>query len=74
MPNVFLISDTHFAHHGMYNFMHSDGERVRCEFENSTEGDAVMVENWNRVVGVKDKVYHLGMFLLIDLPDTFLTD
>jgi calcineurin-like phosphoesterase family protein len=60
MPNVFLISDTHFTHHGMYNFMHSDGGRVRREFENTAEGDEAMVENWNSVVGVKDKVYHLG--------------
>ena len=60
MPNTFLISDTHFGHRGMYEFMHSDGHRVRREFSSVEEGDEAMVENWNSVVGVKDKVYHLG--------------
>jgi calcineurin-like phosphoesterase family protein len=44
----------------MYEFLHDDGERVRREFSSVEEGDEVMVENWNSVVGVKDKVYHLG--------------
>jgi len=60
MPNVFLISDTHFGHHNMYNFTLHDGTRVRHEFENVTEGDLAMIQNWNKVVGKKDKVYHLG--------------
>lgn len=60
MQNIFLISDTHFGHTNMYDFLHSDGLRVRREFKNVEDGDEAMVENWNRVVGVKDKVYHLG--------------
>lgn len=60
MANVFVISDTHFGHHNMYNFLKKDGTRVRAEFQNADEGDRKMIENWNNVVGPKDKVYHLG--------------
>ncbi len=60
MPNVFLISDTHFGHYNMYQFMHEDGTRVRQEFSNVEEGDHAMIENWNNVVKPTDKVYHLG--------------
>jgi len=60
MSNIFLISDTHFGHSNMYKFLHSDGTRVRKEFSCVEEGDETMVENWNRTVGVHDKVYHLG--------------
>jgi calcineurin-like phosphoesterase family protein len=60
MKNVFVISDTHFGHANMYNFLREDGTRVRHQFANVTEGDHAMVENWNRVVKPTDKVYHLG--------------
>jgi calcineurin-like phosphoesterase family protein len=60
MPNVFLISDTHFGHANIYKFLNGDGTRVRHQFEDVEAGDSAMIENWNRVVGPKDKVYHLG--------------
>jgi len=60
MKNVFLISDTHFGHHNMYRFTNENGERVRPQFANADEGDAAMIDNWNRVVKPHDKVYHLG--------------
>jgi calcineurin-like phosphoesterase family protein len=60
MPSVFLISDTHFGHHNMYRFTMEDGTRVRHEFSDVAEGDTAMIENWNKVVAPKDKVYHLG--------------
>jgi len=60
MPNVFLISDTHFGHHNMYLFTNEHGERIRPQYNNADEGDTAMIENWNRVVKPEDKVYHLG--------------
>ena len=56
---TFLIGCTHFGHDKMYKFVDKDGKKVR-PFENAKEGDAVMLENWNSVVGVGDKVYVLG--------------
>ena len=56
---TFLIGCTHFGHEKMYKFVDQNGKKVR-PFENSKEGDAVMLENWNSVVGVDDKVYVLG--------------
>jgi len=56
---TFLIGCTHFGHDKMYKFLNNDGTKVR-PFENAKEGDAVMLERWNSVVGVNDKVYVLG--------------
>lgn len=56
---IFLISDTHFTHDNMYNFLDEDGSKVR-PMVNSYEGDAIMIENWNKIVSPNDKVYHLG--------------
>lgn len=55
---TFLIGCTHFGHEKMY-FIDYYGKKVR-PFENAKEADAVMLENWNSVVGVDDKVYVLG--------------
>lgn len=43
----------------MYKFIDQYGNKVR-PFENAKEADAVMLERWNSVVGVNDKVYVLG--------------
>lgn len=59
MPNVFLISDTHFGHPNMYKFVTDEGAPVR-PWDNHEEADEAMIDNWNRVVRPKDKVYHLG--------------
>lgn len=58
---VWLISDTHFAHHKMYQapFLREDGNPMR-PFMGSREADEVMVDRWNSVVKPQDKVYHLG--------------
>jgi calcineurin-like phosphoesterase family protein len=56
---IFLISDTHFGHESMLKFKNSDGSPVRS-FSSVEEMDEIMVENWNKVVGHSDKVYHLG--------------
>ncbi len=65
MPNIFFISDTHFGHTACWrDFKLPDGKTpMRC-FTSTEEMDETMVANWNRVVGPKDKVYHLGDFAI----------
>lgn len=59
MANVFVISDTHFGHANICKFLREDGTKLR-PWDDVNEMDKVLIENWNKVVGVKDKVYHLG--------------
>lgn len=59
MAELFLISDTHFGHENILTFERRDGTPLR-PFASLTEMHVRMVENWNRVVGPKDIVYHLG--------------
>jgi calcineurin-like phosphoesterase family protein len=58
MTNTFFISDTHFGHKNIVNFTHND--KPLRPFASAEEMDEALVENWNRVVGDKDTVYHLG--------------
>lgn len=57
--NTFLVSDTHWGHQGMVKFTNEDGSKLR-PWETTNEMDEAMIENWNKVVRPKDKVYHLG--------------
>jgi calcineurin-like phosphoesterase family protein len=59
VSNVWLISDTHFGHKNIINFTTRSGEKMR-PWDSIEEMDEAMIENWNRVVSVGDKVYHLG--------------
>jgi len=59
MANIFLISDTHFGHVGVTQFLRKDGTKLR-PWDNIEEMDDALVNNWNSVVTPKDKVYHLG--------------
>lgn len=61
MKQVWLISDTHFAHHKMYEapFLREDGIAMR-PFASSQDADEFMVDQWNCIVKPQDKVYHLG--------------
>lgn len=59
MSRTFLISDTHFGHSNILTFKRDDGTPLR-PFSSVEEMDETMIDNWNRVVGKKDKVYHLG--------------
>ena len=58
--NIFLISDTHFGHSNILTFKNADGTLVRPGFEDVNDMDETIIHNWNKVVGAKDKVYHLG--------------
>ncbi len=57
--NTFFISDTHFHHFRACEFMRGDGQKLR-PFSTVEEMNETMVANWNKVVNVKDTVYHLG--------------
>ena len=53
---VYMIADTHFG---------DDGSIIRYEkrpFANELEMRKALIENWNKVVGPEDTVYHLGDF------------
>jgi len=61
MKDIWLVSDTHFQHEKILNFIDSNtGLKVRPGFANVDEMDDHMVECWNSVVKPGDKVYHLG--------------
>lgn len=54
---IWLTADTHFAH-----------KRI-CEYSSRPFGsveemDAILIENWNRVIKSKDEVWHLGDFVV----------
>jgi calcineurin-like phosphoesterase family protein len=60
--DIFVISDTHFSHKNILNFLKVDGTRVRPEFNDMDVMDETMVNNWNKTVKPNDIVYHLGDF------------
>ena len=59
MPNVFLISDTHFGHSNILTFKKDNGDMLRV-FNNIDEMDEHLISKWNSVVRPQDKIYHLG--------------
>lgn len=59
MSNIFLIGDTHFGHSNILTFKKGNGRPLR-DFKNITEHDEYLIYKWNKVVSIKDKVYHLG--------------
>ena len=52
---IFFTSDTHFGSDRTLKFS-------RRPFANTQEMDEKMINNWNKVVGKDDIVYHLGDF------------
>lgn len=60
MADIWFISDTHFFHDNILNFVDSDGKFIRGQFGSVDEMNWTMVENWNSVVKPQDKVWHLG--------------
>jgi calcineurin-like phosphoesterase family protein len=59
VSETWVIADTHFGHRNIINFKREDGSPLR-PFASVEEHDAALIENWNRVVAPKDRVYHLG--------------
>jgi calcineurin-like phosphoesterase family protein len=57
---TFFTSDTHFDDPYSLSYF-------KRPFQSLDEMNAVMVENWNRVVSEHDTVYHLGDFTLNDI-------
>lgn len=59
MARTFLIADTHFGHVNILTFKRNDESPLR-DFPDINLHDEYLVSRWNSVVGVNDKVYHLG--------------
>lgn len=56
MPEVFLISDTHFGHEKILEY-----EPMRQQLGKTIEEhDETLIEKWNKTVRAKDTVWHLG--------------
>ena len=61
MSDIWVISDTHFRHESLLNFVGKDGELVRGKhFKDIDDHDEQLIERWNSVVKPGDTVYHLG--------------
>jgi len=60
MPNVFLVSDTHFGHMGVCRFTRNDGVTKLRPYDSPEEMDEDMIAKWNSKVKPTDKIYHLG--------------
>lgn len=59
MSNRFVISDTHYNHTRILTFLDAFGEPVR-RFPSIEVMNETMITNWNKTVGKRDIVYHLG--------------
>ena len=57
MPNIWLISDTHFNHNKEFVWKFRG-------FDSIYEMNNAIIENWNKVIKHDDIVYHLGDFFL----------
>lgn len=72
MPNVFIISDSHFDHSNILTFKKPDGSPLRV-FDDVNHMNEHMVEKWNSVVRPQDKIYHLGDVALKDKGINYLS-
>ncbi len=59
MSKIYLTSDTHFGHNREFIYKPRG-------FSSIYEHDEAIIENWNRVVGIDDVVFHLGDVMLGD--------
>lgn len=56
---IWVCADPHFGHANICKFMNKDGTKLR-PWDDANEMDEALVENWNRVVEEKDRIYVLG--------------
>lgn len=54
-----VVSDTHFGHKGVCEFLNYDGTKMR-PWDDVQQMDEDMIQMWNDVVAPNDRVYHLG--------------
>jgi calcineurin-like phosphoesterase family protein len=57
MSETWFIADTHFGHKNILEY-----EKEHRPFATVEEMNEQLINNWNNVVGAKDRVYHLGDF------------
>ena len=50
---IWFTADTHFGHKNIIEY-------VQRPFSGVEDMDAVLIDNWNKRVGLNDEVYHLG--------------
>ena len=53
--HLFFTSDTHFGHENIIKFCNRP-------FTNAKEMNETLINNWNRVIGPDDTIFHLGDF------------
>lgn len=58
--NIFFISDTHFSHKRICEFIREDGITPVRHWNDVEQMNEDLISNWNSVVKTNDKVYHLG--------------
>lgn len=63
MANVFFTSDHHFGHKHIIDF-------ESRPFTDVGQMNEYMIASWNAVVGVTDKVFHLGDFSFLNIEAT----
>lgn len=59
---MWFISDPHFGHANIIKFTGLDGNSIRPGFNDIEHMNAVLIQNWNSMIGPSDKVYCLGDF------------
>jgi calcineurin-like phosphoesterase family protein len=55
VKHLFFTSDTHFGHENIIKFCNRP-------YANANEMNEALINNWNRVVGPDDTIFHLGDF------------
>lgn len=60
MAEIFVISDQHFSHRSILDFVDSNGNKIRPIFSNIDEMDEYMIEKHNETIKPQDKVYFCG--------------
>lgn len=59
MAETWFISDTHFGHTNIIEFLDNENNRIR-PFMDIEDHDETLVKNWNERVRPQDRIYHLG--------------